>query len=321
MSASKDRKALPVLGPLGELFPSLRAPVEELPRAPLHPRVLLSEEPEGKALVLVCWEDPGGVEHLHAALRQRIEAALLAELCRPPAELREDGRRPRALRLLSFAPLAGDVEPALRPFALTPAALGDAALALSLAHVRGEAPRAQREAPEAAEAVWEARIAPPPGERGATLDRLEDALLSRLGDQVWGERPGAFYAALADAASALGLPEIPPTSEGLDALEGLAIQYTPGVIRAIPPLVFQALCDTVGVVASREFGHRVEWAPSEPDESGAAPPPLLRVSMPDGYVHIPLGLHLLRWCVMPVRAGEVVPAVSEWVLDQFGKRA
>ncbi len=320
MSASKERKGLPVLGPLGELFPALRAQPEELPRAALHPRVLLCEEPEGRALVLVCWEPPESAERLHAGLRPRIEGALLAETCRAPADVRADGTRARVLRLLAFAPL-GDVGVALRPFALAPVAVPEGTLALLLAHVRGEAPRAGREAPERAEHVFEVSLAPPPGARGEALDRLEAALAKRLGDEVWGERPGAFYAALADAAAELGLPAMPPTSEGLDALESVAVHYAPGVIRAIPPLVFQALCDMVGVVASREFGRRVDWAPCDPDEHGVAPPPLLRVSMPDGHVHIPLGLHLLRWCVMPVQAGEVVPKVSEWVLDQFGRQA
>ena len=33
-----------------------------------------------------------------------------------------------------------------------------------------------------------------------------------------------------------------------------------------------------------------------------------------------LGLHLLRWCIMPLQPGEVVPPLSDWVLDQFGQR-
>src|SRR5690606_20232325 len=120
MSASKDRKALPVLGSLGELFSSVRTDPEDLPRAPLQPRVLLCEEPRGKALVLLCWEDPGGPGRLHSALRKRIEGALLAELGYTPAEAREGARLANILRLLSFAPLEGDIEPALRPFGLSP---------------------------------------------------------------------------------------------------------------------------------------------------------------------------------------------------------
>ena len=70
----------------------------------------------------------------------------------------------------------------------------------------------------------------------------------------------------------------------------------------------------------REFNRRVEWAPSEPDELGLTPPPLVRAYLDDAWVHIPLGLHLLRWCIMPLQPGEVVPPLSDWVLDQFGQR-
>ncbi len=317
MSGPKERRGLPVVGPLGELFPSLRSEPEEVPRAPVHPRVLIADDGGERSLVLVCWDDPGSREVLHGEVRRRVEAALLTELCRPPEALRAGVPLPSAVRLLFFCAPKEAPGPALRAFGLAEVAAGGD-LAPALAHVRGEAQRVGREVPDAPTSAWEARLAPPPGERGETLARLEAALLARVGDEPWGERPGAFHAALAASARELGLGSIPPTGEGLDAVERIAIHYTPGPIRAIPPLVFQALCDLVGVVAVREHGRRVEWAASGVDARGVPSPPLLRVASSDGPVHLPIALHLLRWCVMPVSAGEVVPPVSDWVLDQFG---
>ena len=136
----------------------------------------------------------------------------------------------------------------------------------------------------------------------------------------FGVRPGALYAHLAALTPQhLGLT-LTPTCEGLAALEHELMSLAPGPIRLIPPAIFQALCDFVAVIAAREFQRRVEWAPSDPDELGLCPPPLVRAHLDGAWVHIPLGLHLLRWCVMPVQPGEVVPPLCDWVLDQFGQR-
>lgn len=317
MSGSKERRGLPVLGPLGELFPSLRSAPEVVGRAAVHPRVLLADDGIARSYVLVCWDDPGSVEALHREVRRRVEAALLADLCRSPSSLREGALPAKALRLLFFCEPAQDPTPALRAFGLKRIELG-LELAPAMAHVRGEAQLTGRDVPDSPTSSWEARFASPPNERGETLLRLEAALAERLGDDTWGERPGAFYGALADASEALGLGAIPASGDGLDAVERLAIHYAPGPLRAIPPLVFQALCDMVGVVAVREHGRRVEWAASSGDDAGVPSPPLLRVASSDGPVHVPIGLHLLRWCVMPLAEGEIVPPVSDWVLDQFG---
>ena len=82
-------------------------------------------------------------------------------------------------------------------------------------------------------------------------------------------------------------------------------------------MLFQALCDAAGVHAARGLGLPVQWAISEPDEDGMAPPPLLRTRGSAGDVHVPVGLELLRWCVMPLREGESVPPLSAWCRDRF----
>ncbi|MBC7173359.1 MAG: hypothetical protein H5U40_13050, partial [Polyangiaceae bacterium] len=217
MSGSKERRGLPVLGPLGELFPSLRNPPEALPPAAVHPRVLIADDGDTRAFVVVVWDDPGGESALHSEVRVRVEGALLAELCRPAAELREAAIRPSSIQALFFTEVAGRVEVALRAFGLRAAELPPTTLAATMAHVRGEAQQSGREVPEVPTSSWQASFALPPGERGQTLLALERAIAERVGDEPWGERPGAFFAALAEATRALGLGAIEPTGDGLDA--------------------------------------------------------------------------------------------------------
>jgi len=324
MSASPDDPtAPPAAGTLQELFPALAKPTPSQPLEPLHPRVLTVEEPAGAALVLTCWRNPGGAAGLHAGLRPKVEAALLAELSRPASELVELTHELRFLRLAVFDDIGGDVPAALRAFGLAPVTL--AAVQDSrgwrdaLAHLRGEAQRLGHVMPDDPLSAYQADILLPP-RTAEGIQALEQALRQRLGDEVFGTRPGALYAHLAALAPQhLGIT-LTPTCEGLGTLEHELMSMAPGPIRFIPPAIFQAVCDFVAVIAAREFQRRVEWAPSEADELGLCPPPLVRAYLDDAWVHIPLGLHILRWCVMPVQPGEVVPPLADWVLDQFGQR-
>ncbi|MCA9574287.1 MAG: hypothetical protein KC668_02590 [Myxococcales bacterium] len=331
MSASTDhdsqdpQPATAPEGTLQELFPALSRPTPRLPLEPLHARVLEVSEPDGRGLVLTCWRSPGGAASLHAGLRPRVEAALLAELSRPASELRELTQELCSLRLTVFDDIGGDVPAALRAFGLAPVSLDDVRAGQgwrdALAHLRGEAQQHGHEVPDEPLSAYQADIRLPEGEAGQRAAALESALRERLGDAVFGERPGALYAHLAKLAPEhLGLPAPEPTCDSLAALEHALVSLRPGPIRYIAPATFQALCDFVAVIAAREFNRRVEWAPSEPDELGLTPPPLVRAYLDDAWVHIPLGLHLLRWCIMPLQPGEVVPPLSDWVLDQFGQR-
>jgi len=324
MSApTDDPNAQPAPGTLQELFPALARPTPTLPLEPLHARVLTVLEPAGAALVLTCWRNPGGAAGLHAGLRPKVEAALVAELSRPASELVELTHELRFLRLAVFDEVGGDVHGALRAFGLHPVALDavrdGSGWREALAHLRGEAQRHGHVVPDEPLMAFEADIVLPT-RRAEGITALEHALRQRLGDEVFGARPGALYAHLAALTPQhLGLT-LTPTCEGLAALEHELVSLAPGPIRLIPPAIFQALCDFVAVIAAREFQRRVEWAPSDPDELGLCPPPLVRAHLDGAWVHIPLGLHLLRWCVMPVQPGEVVPPLADWVLDQFGQR-
>ena len=130
---------------------------------------------------------------------------------------------------------------------------------------------------------------------------------------MFGAHPGALARRVA-AALAFDVDD-------LAAWESAITSHTPEVVRWIEPMLFQALCDAVGVYAVRKLGVQVQWGVSEPDEDGLAPPPVLRVSSaedPDTGVHIDVGSELLRWCIMPLREGESVPSLTVWCRDRLG---
>ena len=292
-------------GPLDDLFPGLRRPQEALPDHPVHPRVLALPVDDRVDLVFVVWEDPGGPHALHHALRERVEGALLSELSRPASHALEVPLR--ALRLVVFGAM-DELDHAVRAFGFTREDEDPAAVA----HARGEASALGRAVPEEVRALRADVRAQP------LAERIAERLRPSVADEVFGGRPGAFFARLNVALEVEGERPLPPRRASLDALEALLVPCVEGAVRWIPALAFQALCDAVAVVTARDLGREVQWAECAADAEGLAPPPLLRVRGPDGWVHLPIGLELLRWCVMPLAPGEEPPPLSAWLTDRLG---
>jgi hypothetical protein len=290
-------------------------PVPDVRVTAVHPRVLEINEPgEEAAWVLACWRDPGGAKALHAALRPRIEATLLAALSTPAGMLRERPVRQESLRLALFPEIDGARE-AVRAFGLQKDAGDDATWQRALAHLRGEAQTLGTGAGDTPSSTWTARLA-----RADGIDAVEARLCDATpDDEVWGADPGAPSRRLAAALASEGHPAFEPDLDGLRALEPVVVPQVRGPIRWIPPLVFQALCDLVCVVIERDCMKRPELAVCELDDDGLAPPPLFRLAQRGGaHVHVPLGEELLRWCVMPARPGEDIPPLARWVAATFG---
>ncbi|MEO0323680.1 MAG: hypothetical protein AAF447_12040 [Myxococcota bacterium] len=303
-----------------ELPEGLKKPAPPVPRRAVHPRVMELPVPGNAAqpfdLALVLWDDPGGPEKTHGALRPLVEAALLVELSRPAATLPAAAVSPASLRFFAYADVP-QLDEAVAAFGLRRDAapsLGEAALRA----LRGEASASGREPPEAPVATFTAPAALPAKPQVAAL---ETRLRGNLGEAVFGAPPGGLFAKLNEALEAEGEAPLPPVAASLDTLEAMLAGRPPGPLRWMPPLFFQALADAIGVIAVQEFGQKVQWAECQPDDEGVAPPPLVRSRGEGGsWEHVPLGLHLLRWCVMPLQAGERIPPLSEWMLDQFAER-
>ncbi len=301
-------------GPLAELFGRV-ADDSELPYAPLHTRLLEvaldGEEIPAGAWVLAAWADPGGPRALHDGVKARVEATLLQELSRSAASFRGEGRkRFEKLWLFAFDQLPNP-EAALRAFALSPRDWNPE-MSQALAYLRQEASAVGLAAPDDPVAIYEARVVHRP-----EIELVEAALIAiTKDDELWGREPGAAFARLRDVLHRHELGGFDASLPSLEALEKVLVPDCVGAIRWVPPLVFQGLADLIAVLANRE-GRRAQWAVCEPEEDGQHPAPLFRFPQDGGFVHVPIGVELLRWCVMPVHAGEEVPSLADWTRDAF----
>ncbi len=288
----------------------------ELPARVVHPRVLLlpnsdtaaSNAADGPsvAFAFVIWKPPSveperRAAALHLELLPIVEAALLSELSRPGSSVLDVPLC--ALHLLSFAHMSVvDLQRASSAFGFRTAEASPALLALA----RGEAARAGLRPPD--EPTWTGRAQV---ERNEFAERVETHLM-RLEDEAFGARPGVPFARLNDALVAAGAAALPPKMESLDVLEAQLVPDGHEVVRWIPPLTFQAICDAVGVITSRHLQREVQWAHCESDD-GMAPPPMLRIAGADGFIHVEVGRELMRWCVMPVAAEDDIPSLAKWL--------
>ncbi len=303
--------------PLDALLPALRAP--SIPTADVHPRVLELKNEEGAEWMLLVWSDPGGPKALHDQIQALVEATLLAELSRPAEVIaKQSERRFSGLRLVIFAELDWDPLPAIRAFgfrAVEPIFADDTQRAIT-----DEAARAKQTV-GAPTSVWRATIQRPPGALGDKLEQIDQMIAKRLGAERWGESPGRPSHILATYLSKTFGEVIRATPDGLDSLDLLVVQRAEDVIRWIPPMVFQAICDFIPVVAGSTYKAEISWAQSEDLGDGFSHPPLLRVDDGGTGIHIPIGHHVLRWWMMPLFPGDEVPGLAAWVDDQFGSTA
>jgi len=309
--------------PLDALLPELGEAHAPIPLTHVHQRVLEVATDDGDLeWLLICWRDPGGPQALHQSLMPVVEATLLAELSRPANNL--GTARHVGIRLALFETVA-DVAAATAAFGFHEQTWDAHAQPGTMAAIRDEAARVGLQVPERPVALWHAPIRHPEGDHGARLFELQQMMSARMQDDVWGATPGGPSKLLANYIERMFRETIAPDLDGLSTLELLLVQRERdevsdmGPIRWIPPLLFQALADFVGVVATTVFGARVQWAVCEQDALGLYPPPHFRVDVPGGQsYYLPVGLHLVRWCMMPLRAGEDVPTLAEWLADQFG---
>lgn len=316
---SRDNEEGPIVmnheRPLDALIPELAESRAPMPTLPLHQRVLEVETEGGFEWMLACWRDPGGAAKLHGSLKQLVEATLLSTLSAPPRRGVEVlGRRFEALRLMVFEAIAG-LEDAVRAFGMAAVPYEAASYTERMGVLRDEAQRmGWGEIGEPA-MVLEAQLE---HRADARLEGIQAHLVEALGDADWGSDPGRPSKLMAEFLASRGVPGLSPELSSLDTLESVLVSRTPNVIRWMPPLVFAALCDFIGVVIQSHYDVEVLWAVCEEDSFGMCPPPLFRLGHPEGRIeHFPVGLFVLRWCIMPIGAGEQVPPLSAWIEGEF----
>ncbi|MCA9562232.1 MAG: hypothetical protein KC561_02025 [Myxococcales bacterium] len=304
--------------PLDALIPEL-ASSRQIHASDLHPRVLeVALENDERGWVLACWRNPGSPEDLHKGVKAMVEATLLAELSQPPEEFAER-RTFKSIRFFAFDDLGAHAEEALRPFGFQRAS-GNIDLNRHegpLQALRDEASRVGATIGDAPDSIWIASVEGAEGRLGRNLDAIAMHLVSKSSDEIWGEDPGAPSKRLADQVSARFGERVKPDMDSFRTVELLLVQNAVGPVRWIHPVLYQAWCDLAGVVAHAQFGLAVDWALCDADDTGFYPPPLLRIRTDDGDVHLPIGLEMLRWAIMPLQPDEQPAPFSDWLEDQL----
>lgn len=304
--------------PLDALLPELTTQSLPVPKEILHPRVLELGPSEGDAWVMAMWADPGTPQEIHRQVRRLLEATLLANLSRAAETGEELDRVPSTLRLLIFSTTRSNVAEALKAFGFRldkniPFA-GD-----QLETLRQDGLRAGWDVPELPISTWTAPLVQPASNGREDLMAIHKRLRELINDDCWGNTPGAFSRCAANLIRIEQGIEIDASLQGLDKFEDLLVQRNEiGSVRWIPAMLFQALADFIGVVIQQTYQHKVEWALCEPEDNGFGPPPVFRITRADGTEeHLGIGLHLLRWSVMPILPGEEIPRLSAWLDSEF----
>lgn len=308
--------------PLDALLPELSSQAPAMPKETLHPRILELGAAEGDAWVMALWADPGSPQAIHQQVQKLLEATLLANACRAADVGDALDRVPRSVRLLVFCTVQTGLPEALKAFGFQL----DNALPFGgdqLKALREEGIQAGWDVPAVPVSTWIAPIHQPATHGPDVMVTVHRRLRALINDDCWGNNPGAFSRCAANLFREELDVDIKATAEGMAAFEALVVQNeTIGAIRWIPALLFQSLCDFVGVIIQQVWGHKVEWSMCEPEDDGFGPPPVFRITKLDGDVeHLGIGLHLLRWCVMPILPNEEIPTLLEWMESEFATAA
>lgn len=299
--------------PLDALLPGLSsaAPISGRDSGPaINPSVLEVELEDGYEWLYAGWSDPGGGIALRTEIERLMAVTLLWHLSASPDEV--DERDFRLMRLLLFDDIAGNPGEALATLGFRVTLFDPDAYRGRLLSLHDIASESGWEIPDKPRSVWEADIVKPDDAIASRIRDIEKTLIEELADEPWGGTPGKPSKLLAEQIRMRFGTEIEPTSKGLETLDVLLFDHTPETIRWMTPMVFQAVCDFIGVVIQNEFEREVGWAESriEP-ESGQPQPPILRVSTPEGPKILPIGLRMVQWYGLPQ-----MPGLAERMLDK-----
>lgn len=281
----------------------------------LHPSLLEVELEDHMEWAAACWRDPGA-DRLDEQLDELLCTAFLAEYSKPPTSVAADGEFDAA-QLLVFEELGADSRRVLSKFGFEPVDFVADQYTERMSAWRREAEKLGRAAPDEPATVWKVDFARQAAPIDKKLERVQSQMIEALDGEVWGETPGGPSRLMATLLGQQFSTEITPDHKGVDALEVLLVQQTQGRPRAMRPLIFQGLCDFLGVVVQAEYGVGVQWALCEPQDNGFAPPPVFRLRREEGYQQVPVGTYVVDWCIMP--RGEESSSLSERLQEDIEK--
>jgi hypothetical protein len=287
--------------PLDSLLPELNAaqPIAGMTTGPrIHPAVLQVELEAGYEWLFSIWAQPEPHEIEHG-FRKLLKVSQLVTACDISAPRRRftgaalalfempNRETSRQLSLLGFRPIPYVQEQFLGRMVI----------------LKQQAAESGWSIPENPVALWYLPVHQPEAQMRTIIAKMDDVLTGVLEDTPWGESPGAPSKRMAELVRYHFGVEIEPTLEGLKTLDLLLLDHRADGLRWVPPGIFMALCDFIGVVIQHTQNMQVGWALPEP-VGEFPPPPVFRLRNPAGLWMLSIGTLLTEWAIMPVAASQ-----------------
>lgn len=316
--------------PLDALFPELQQPYApndaaaqattsvqdaQTARPILSSNVLDVELEQAQRFVLSCWRTSHTSEEppFEASLRGLLSATLLQELSRPPGWGEATHRRIEGVDLFVFDTLSQEQRDSLARLGFVQETFDPLAHGNRLHAWQNEARMQGWGVPgEAPTSLWYAPLRVQNASQDTltkTLREAHEEIARRHDARLWGAFPGEPSHTLASILERELQYKLSPDMKSLQELDALVIERATHAIRWIEPMVFQALCDFMGIVLMASKRARVQWGVCESDRHGGHLPPLLRLADRGGVRDVEVGLALLEHAIMP-RSSEPEPLAS-----------
>ncbi len=286
---------------------------------PISARVFEVELDKGWVWSTATWCPSDPPEAFQAELGRLIEATALQELSKPPAYAGGAAREVLGVDLFAFRALDEDELEAVTRWGFEPTAYVPDAFASRMLSWQNEAKVGGWAEPESPDVLYFARASRPDARLWQSMTRAHEAVAEALHKEVWGARPGMLSKVMVDALSKELSISVEPTLEGLKTLDMLLVDRVEGCLRWMPPMVFQGLCDFIGVVMMAEMGQQVQWGMCGPAGHDMFLPPLLRIgNNRKGHRDLEVGRELIRLCISPIPPGSETIQLKDWLRGVAG---
>lgn len=295
--------------PLDSLISGLAGvePIEGMEQGPLvHPSVLQVELEEGYEWLYAIWAQPDGAQ-ISKEFRKLLKVTQMVHVC----DLEAERRRYTGARIALFEVPNRETSRGLAQLGFKPAPYVAEQFLGRMLILGEEAASAGWSIPKDPASIWFAPIMRPAPELEEIMVQLDQALTEEFAQSAWGVNPGNPGRRLSEQLRYHFGVDIEPNMEGLKTVGLLLFDHRPGALRWLPPAVFMALCDLIGVAIQHSRGCEVGWA--APAKLGDFPaPPSLQIKTRASVHILPIASALVEWSVMPLMPGNT-PLLADLV--------
>ena len=255
------------------------------PTGAVHPAVLQVSGDQTRRWTVAIWSVNPGASAILREIQELVEGTLIAHLSYPPSEKERVTESFDSFDLVFFEEVPQKMIAALTEGGWEPvevSSLTDDELD-RLTVFQSEARKADQVIADGPVAMWRMPVARGAEELRERVDNAAERTLPKIKGQVWGEQPGWFSRAFCEELRQEVQVTITPDAKGLAALEDIVVDRLQGHLQVHRSIVFQAICDFIGVLLQAQGHVEVQWGTCPVDErSGLAPAPVMRMRHPGG---------------------------------------